>query len=109
MKSGGKPPVRVKQVQSNNIPCGKPFFNPGGEEKAVSIQFLNRLIGTVYDKFGEKTKIRKKGEEYSAAVEVKISPTFWSWLTTFKGNMMIAEPKELDDEFQAWIADIKNK
>ncbi|SDB61071.1 Predicted DNA-binding transcriptional regulator YafY, contains an HTH and WYL domains [Ruminococcaceae bacterium FB2012] len=81
----------------------------GGRTEKVTLLFDKKLIGTVYDKFGEKTKIKKKGDEYSAAVEVQISPTFWSWLTTFKGNMKIAEPKELDDEFQAWIADIKNK
>jgi hypothetical protein len=29
------PPVRVKQVQSYNIPRGKPFFNPDRKEKMM--------------------------------------------------------------------------
>jgi len=74
----------------------------GGRTEKVTLQFDKKLMGAVYDKFGEKTKIRKKGEEYSASVEVQISPTFWSWLMTFKGNMIISEPQELANEYQAW-------
>lgn len=80
----------------------------GGRTEKVTLLFDKKLIGTVYDKFGEKTKIKKKGEEYSAAVEVQISPIFWSWLTTFKGNMVIAQPQEIADEFKAWINEIQN-
>lgn len=74
----------------------------GGRTEKVTLKFDKKLMGAVYDKFGEKTKIRKKGEEYSASVEVQISPTFWSWLMTFKGNMIISEPQELANEYQAW-------
>ena len=80
----------------------------GGRTEKVTLQFDKKLIGTIYDKFGEKTKIRKKRDVYSAAVEVQISPTFWSWLTTFKGNMAIAQPQEIADEFKAWINEIQN-
>lgn len=80
----------------------------GGRTEKVTLQFDKKLIGTIYDKFGEKTKIRKKRDVYSAAVEVQISPTFWSWLTTFKGAMVIAQPQEIADEFKAWINEIQN-
>lgn len=80
----------------------------GGRTEKVTLQFDKKLIGTIYDKFGEKTKIKKKGDQYSAAVEVQISPTFWSWLTTFKGNMVIAQPQEIADEFKVWIDEIKS-
>ena len=80
----------------------------GGRTEKVTLLFDKKLIGTVYDEFGEKTKIKKKGEQYSAAVEVQISPTFWSWLTTFKGNMIIAEPQELSDEYKSWLREIKS-
>ncbi len=80
----------------------------GGRTEKVTLQFDKKLICTIYDKFGEKTKIKKKGNQYSAAVEVQISPTFWSWLTTFKGNMVIAQPQEIADEFKVWIDEIKS-
>ena len=79
----------------------------GGRTEKVTLQFDKKLMGAVYDKFGEKTKIRKKGEEYNASVEVQISPTFWSWLMTFKGNMIISEPQELANEYQAWLSELK--
>ena len=79
----------------------------GGRTEKVTLLFDKKLIGAIYDKFGEKTKIRKKGEEYRATVEVQISPTFWSWLMTFKGNMVIAEPQTLQEEYNEWIAEIK--
>ncbi|SDB41223.1 Predicted DNA-binding transcriptional regulator YafY, contains an HTH and WYL domains [Ruminococcaceae bacterium FB2012] len=77
----------------------------GGRTEKVTLQFDKKLMGAVYDKFGEKTKIRKKGEEYSTSVEVQISPTFWSWLMTFKGNMIISEPQELANEYKAWLSE----
>ena len=79
----------------------------GGRTEKVTLQFDKKIMGAVYDKFGEKTKIRKKGEEYNASVEVQISPTFWSWLMTFKGNMIISEPQELANEYQSWLSEIK--
>ncbi|MBR1382413.1 MAG: WYL domain-containing protein [Ruminococcus sp.] len=80
----------------------------GGRVEKVTLQFDKKLIGTVYDKFGEKTKIKKKGNDYLATVEVQISPTFWSWLTTFKGNMIIAESVALKDEYIGWLEGIKS-
>ena len=79
----------------------------GGRTEKVTLQFDKKIMGAIYDKFGEKTKIRKKGEEYNASVEVQISPTFWSWLMTFKGNMIISEPQELANEYQAWLSELK--
>ena len=46
----------------------------GGEEKAVSIRFLNRLIGTVYDKFGEDTPMKRIDDDVvEALVKVEVS------------------------------------
>ena len=80
----------------------------GGRIEKVTLQFDKKLIGNVYDKFGEKTHISKHDEEYSAAVEVQISPTFWSWLATFKGNMKITDPAPIVNEFREWLEDIKS-
>ncbi|SDA29500.1 Predicted DNA-binding transcriptional regulator YafY, contains an HTH and WYL domains [Ruminococcus sp. YE71] len=80
----------------------------GGRNAKVTLMFDKKLIGTVYDKFGEKTKIRKKDEQYQAEVEVQISPTFWSWVVTFNGQMNIAEPQEINAEYRAWIAQLQN-
>ena len=79
----------------------------GGRTEKVTLQFDKKLMGQSMTSSERKIKIRKKGEEYSASVEVQISPTFWSWLMTFKGNMVIAEPQTLQEEYNEWIAEIK--
>ena len=80
----------------------------GGKTEKLSLVFSKKLIGQVYDKFGEKTDITKDGDCYSAEVEVQISTTFWSWVAQFKGQMRVAGPKELAIEYEEWIKSIKN-
>lgn len=78
----------------------------GGRTELVTLQFEKKLIGSIYDKFGEKTNISKCGDEYFVAVEVQISPTFWSWLITFKGQMKLTAPDSVIAEYKEWLKDI---
>ncbi len=78
----------------------------GGRTELVTLQFEKKLIGSIYDKFGEKTNIGKCGDEYFVAVEVQISPTFWSWLITFKGQMKLTAPDSVIAEYKEWLKDI---
>lgn len=65
----------------------------GGEPVDITLQFDGRLIGVVYDKFGEDTKmIRLTPETCEATVKVQISPTFWGWLFQFAGQMKVLSP-----------------
>ena len=42
--------------------------------------FDNSLIGVIYDKFGEDTKvIRQSSGTCIATVRIQVSPTFWGW------------------------------
>lgn len=79
----------------------------GGRVEKVELMFEKKLIGAVYDKFGERTKIKKAGDKYQTTVEVQISPTFWSWIATFKGSMKIAEPQEIAEEYMTWVEELK--
>ena len=78
----------------------------GGRTELVTLQFEKKLIGSIYDKFGEKTNISKCGDEYFVAVEVQISPTFWSWLITFKGQMKLTAPNTVIAEYKEWLKDM---
>ena len=78
----------------------------GGRTELVTLRFEKKLIGSIYDKFGEKTNIGKCGDEYFVAVEVQISPTFWSWLITFKGQMKLTAPDSVIAEYKEWLKDI---
>lgn len=70
-----------------------------GPKEDVVLQFDQSLLGAVYDKFGEDTKvIRSSDTTLVATVKVQISPTFWGWVFQFGGKMWIISPKEMIDE-----------
>ena len=80
---------------------GQTFKMFGGEPETVTLQFGNNLIGVVYDKFGENTKMVRVDEDTcSARVTVQISPTFWGWLFQFAGEMRIIEPEYLIERYK---------
>ena len=75
-----------------------------GEECAVTLAFDDSLIGVVYDKFGEDTKMTRTDEHtVTAEVTVQVSPTFLGWLMQFPGKMKILAPEELISQCQEWI------
>ena len=58
-----------------------------GEQCTAILQFDDSLIGVVYDKFGEDTKMTRIDENTcTAEVTVQVSPTFWGWLLQFPGK-----------------------
>ncbi len=60
----------------------------GGEIETVTLQFDKKLIGAVYDKFGEDTKMTMVDENtVTTTVDVQISPTFKGWLAQFGEDM----------------------
>ena len=64
----------------------------GGQPVDVVLEFGTKLIGVVYDKFGEDTKMIRSGEKCIATVKVQISPVFWGWLFQFAGQMKVLSP-----------------
>lgn len=73
----------------------------GGQSEDVTLQFDQKLMGAVYDKFGEGTKmLRINDTTCVAAVKAQISPTFWGWLFQFGGRMIINSPETLKEEYK---------
>ena len=72
-----------------------------GEAVDLVIEFNDSLIGVVFDKFGEDTKMMRSGDHKCVAtVKVQISPVFWGWLFQFAGEMKILSPEELTAEYK---------
>lgn len=66
----------------------------GGIPERVTLLFDAQMIDYIYEKFGMDTKICPCGEtQYTARVDVQLSPTFWAWLFQFAGKMRIAAPE----------------
>ena len=71
-----------------------------GQLQTVTLRFADKLIGTVYDKFGEDTKMTRIDEHtIETTVEIRVAPTFWGWLFQFGTEMEIVEPKNLGNEY----------
>lgn len=80
----------------------------GGQPVQVTLQFSNKLIGAVYDRFGEGTKMIPIGEnECAATVTVQISPTFRGWLFQFAGQMRIISPDTVIEDYKLHAAMIE--
>lgn len=77
----------------------------GGQPENITIEFNDRLIGVVYDKFGEDTKMLRLSDHTCAAtVKVQVSPTFWGWLFQFGDQMKLRSPETLVEQYQLQAA-----
>lgn len=81
----------------------------GGEMTDVTLQFNQSLIGVMYDKFGEDTKmLRINDTTIVATVKAQISPTFWGWLFQFGEEMSIIKPQFLVDVYKERAAELSH-
>ena len=77
----------------------------GGDPVDIVIEYDEKLIGVVYDKFGEGTKMmRSSDDKIIATVKVRISPTFWGWLFQFGKQMRILSPDSVKQEYKKQVA-----
>lgn len=77
----------------------------GGKPVDITIQFSDKLIGVVYDKFGEDTKMVRINEDTCvASVKVQISPVFWGWLFQFAGQMKVLSPDSVITDYRKHAA-----
>ncbi|MCD8013976.1 MAG: transcriptional regulator [Lachnospiraceae bacterium] len=79
----------------------------GGELQTVILEFDIRLIGMVYDRFGEKISMMPAGiDKVAATVDVQISPTFWGWLFQFGKQMRVISPEVVVKEQRERIEEL---
>ena len=73
----------------------------GGQPVDITIRFDAKLIGVVYDKFGEDTKMKRVGKSTcETTVKVQVSPTFWGWIFQFGNLMSIVSPEAMTREYK---------
>lgn len=76
----------------------------GGTEEDIVLEFNDNLIGVVFDKFGEKTKMERISDNLiQAYVKVHISPTFWGWLYQFGKEMKIVSPMSAIEKQEQFV------
>ena len=69
--------------------------------KMPALRFANELIGTIYDKFGEATRmLRVDPDSCAARVKVRVSPSFWGWVFRFRGKLQITDSQKWIDTYK---------
>lgn len=77
----------------------------GGELENITLELDDKLVGVIYDKFGEDTKVVRTGENtVAASVKVQVSPTFFGWLFQFAGQMKVLSPDTVIADYKKHAA-----
>lgn len=87
--------------------ANKTFGMYGGREETVTLEFENRLIGVVMDRFGKEAAVRKRDEEhFSVRVRVAVSGQFFGWLTGLGIGARIMAPDEVTEEYREYLKQV---
>lgn len=84
----------------------------GGEKVLTTIQFVNGLLDTVVDRFGndKRTMLSKVDENhFKITVPVEVSDQFFGWICGFGKKAVILEPQSVVDKFTTFVDGIRSK
>lgn len=75
-----------------------------GEVNDVTLKLPEKFAGVVIDKFGKKCRFTKTDDgEYTVTVKAALTPTLYSWVFTFSGEMKITAPEKAVNEYRVQI------
>ena len=82
----------------------------GGEQKRVSIRFINPLLDTVIDRFGTNGVIYQKTDNthFTVTVPIEVSDQFFSWVCGFGRRAKITAPPQVVDKFTEYLDKIRS-
>ena len=81
-----------------------------GEEEIVTMEFPNRLVGVVLDRFGKEADLRPMGEEsFRIRARVAVSGQFFGWLAGIGADAEIVAPKQTKSLYREWLQNIISK
>ena len=84
--------------------ANKTFGMYGGREEVVTLEFENRFIGVVLDRFGKEVPVRKKDAgHFSVRVQVALSGQFYGWLTGLGAGAKITAPAEVVEGYYDYL------
>lgn len=88
----------------------KTFGMFGGREEIVILEFPERLIGLLIDRFGKEISIRKGDKDcFLGRVRLKVSGQFFGWLAGIGKEIRIASPENVREEYKTWLEEILTK
>ncbi len=82
----------------------------GGPVIDITLEFDDKLLGVVEDKFGEDVNVVRTGpDKLVASVQVQESPVFWGWLFQFGKQMKILSPESLVKQYKDRVKNMTDK
>ena len=73
-----------------------------GEKTDVTLSFPKELFDIVVERFGD-ISISSRGTDYLIKPTVRVSKTFFAWLTTFEGKIKIISPQEVVGQYKEFV------
>lgn len=87
--------------------ANKTFGMYGGKEEIVTLEFENRFIGVVLDRFGKEIPVRPRDEQhFSVRVQVALSGQFFGWLTGLGKGAKITAPAAVVEEYYDYLNEV---
>ena len=85
----------------------KTFGMYGGEDRKITLEGENHLVGVVIDRFGTDVMIHPHDEKhFHAGVTVTVSPQFFGWLAGIGKGMRISWPEDVREEYKQYLQEI---
>ena len=88
------------------------FSMYGGQQKRVSVRFINPLLDTAIERFGTAPHVfyRPDGERhFVVTADVEISDQFFSWVCGFRKRATIISPPDVVEGMQKFLKDIAGR
>ena len=80
------------------------FGMSGGRDVLLKMEFDNRLIGTVLDRFGTEAMIRKSDEDHFLfQAHVCVGRQFFGWLAGLGEGVKIVAPEKIRKEYATFL------
>jgi predicted DNA-binding transcriptional regulator YafY len=85
------------------------FSMYGGEERLVTLRFINPLMDAVVDRFGTAGVLYKKVDDthFSVTAKIEISDQFFGWLLGFGRKVKVLAPDDITEQFKAYLDRIR--
>ncbi len=82
----------------------KTFGMYGGEERELTLECENHLVGVIIDRFGrDVTLIPADDEHFRTNVAVAVSPHFFGWLAAVGNGIQIVWPEEVRKQCRRYL------
>ena len=88
------------------------FSMYGGENKRVSIKFINPLLDVAIERFGTDSDVFYRPcdkSHFIVTANVEISDQFYSWVCSFRKKANIISPPEVVEGMKNFLNDIESK